>query len=120
MTEGFHPYWSPDGEPIELMEWAELFEKRSEDMSPESWWRKYTDLGDGVSVSTVWSGLNHNIAAFLGGAPRFWLTMVMGGEYDQYEWEYSSRAEALDDHERIIRTLREGGDPGEDREDTLQ
>lgn len=99
-------YYGPDGEPLGLWEWAELFERRHEDLAPESWWRKLTELGAGLEVSTVWLGIDHN---FLGGPPLTWETMVFGHDREEEGcWRYATRAEAFDDHERIVRELRAG------------
>ena len=43
----------------------------------------------------------------LKGALLFWETMIFGGEHSDEQWRYSSRQAALDDHERIVRELRE-------------
>jgi hypothetical protein len=101
-------YYDPDGKPLTMQEWADLFERRREDMSPESWWRRETVISEGVRVSTVWLGLNH---AWVAEPPLFWETMIFGGDHDNDQWRYSSRQAALDDHERIVRALRDGKDP---------
>lgn len=103
-------WFAPDGSPIEtLEEWHELFKARTENTSNDSWWRRRTVISDEVEVSTVWLGLNHRL--FGEGPPLIWETMIFGGEHDNDYWRYSSRQEALDDHERIVRALREGRDP---------
>lgn len=97
-------FFGPDGEPLELYEWSELFERRHENLAPESWWHKHTELGADLRVSTVWLGIDHN---FLGiGPPLVWETMVFGGDRDEECRRYATRAEAFDDHERIVRELR--------------
>jgi len=101
-------YFDPTGAPMSVEEWSALFERRKEDMSPESWWRKETVLGSDVRVSTVWLGLDHS---FLPGQHLYWETMVFGGDHDQDQWRYGSREEALDDHERIVSAVREGREP---------
>jgi hypothetical protein len=83
------------------------------DTSPESWWRKLTELPGDVQVSTVWVGIDQNFLRYAG-PPLFWETMILGGKYDEYQWRYSSRQEALDDHERIIAALRAGKSPVQD------
>ena len=103
-------YLAPDGTPISHDEWARLFHLRDGDMAPESWWRKQTFIND-VQVSTVWLGLNHQWDP--DAPPLFWETMIFGGDYDEHQWRYSSRESAFDDHERIVRALREGRDPEE-------
>jgi len=54
------------------------------------------DLPDGVQVSTVFLGLDHNF--FGRGAPVLWETMIFGGPHDQYQTRATSRADALDQH----------------------
>lgn len=104
-------YFGPNGHELAMLEWAALVERRSEDMSNDSWWRRRTEISEGVEVSTVWLGINH---AFLRDeAPLFWETMIFGGEHTEYCWRYSSRQQALDDHERIVRALRAGEAPAE-------
>jgi len=101
-------YYGPDGEPLTLDEWMELFGARRQNMHPESWWRKQT-VTDNGTVSTVWLGLNH--ATFPDQAPQIWETMIFGGEYESFTWRYSSREAAWDDHERIVQALRVGASP---------
>jgi hypothetical protein len=101
-------YFDPQGNEISLAQWQQLLEERHKDMSPESWWRKHTEISEELRVSTVWLGLNHNY--FMEGPPLFWETMVFGCE-NEYQWRYSSRQEAFDDHERIVRELRAGREP---------
>lgn len=101
-------FLAPDGTPIDLEEWMNLFEKRREDMSSESWWRKRTDISDEVCILTDWLGMNQQ---WDDGPPLYWEAMIFGGEFDQRQWRYSSRESALDDHERIVRALRAGHEP---------
>jgi len=53
---------------------------------------------DGVLVSTVFLGLNHNFADT--GAPILFETMVFGGKYDEEMERYSTYQEALEGHVR--------------------
>lgn len=104
-------YFSPDGEPIEMLELETLLRKRREDMAQESWWRKRTQVTDDIEVSSVWLGVDHNWNP--DGPPHIWETMIFGGDYSEYCWRYPSRQVCLDDHERIVQSLRANGDPGE-------
>lgn len=104
-------YYDPQGNPLELMEWAELFEQRQETPpdAPESWWRKQTKVDD-VVVSTVWLGIDHNWWGH--GPPLIWETMIFGNSpWNDHQWRYPTRETAWDDHERIVRALRAGEDP---------
>jgi hypothetical protein len=107
-SDGLH-YFGPDGRGLTAEEWGELYSRRAEDMSPESWWRRETCIFDDVRVSTVWLGLNHSFLPDR--PPLYWETMIFGGDHDAEQWRYSSREAALDDHERIVRALRAGEDP---------
>ena len=64
-------------------------------------WRK-----DGVRVSTVFLGIDHQWGD---GPPILWETMVFGGELDQEQERYHTREEAQDGHqamiERVLETL---------------
>lgn len=90
----------PNDEELTIQEWEELFQARSKNLAPESWWRKETFV-EGVQVSTVWLGLPINDDGL-----GIWETMVFGGEFDGHQWKYATRQEAYDDHERIIREVR--------------
>jgi hypothetical protein len=100
--------FAPDGQPIGYREWQELYLKRRKDTAPESWWRKYTVVDDAVSLSTVWEGINRGRSD---GPPMIWITMVVGGQYNEFEWLYASRQDAFDDHERLVAALRAGENP---------
>jgi hypothetical protein len=55
-----------------------------------------TELPSGVSVSTVFLGIDH---AFGGGDPVLWETMSFGGDYDLACDRYRSKRDALVGHE---------------------
>lgn len=63
-------------------------------------------------VSTVFLALNHNFSQ--SGPPVLWETMIFGGSLDGEQWRYTSRAEAITDHERIIESMRVGRNPCND------
>lgn len=58
--------------------------------------------GLGVTVSTVFLGINH---AYNDGPPLIFETMVFGGKYSDYTYRYASEAEALEGHKQIIRQV---------------
>ena len=99
-------HYAPDGTPIDIWEWQRLFALRAGTVGTDTWWCRQTQIGEGVEVSTVWLGLDHNFG--LVGPPLIWETMIFGGERDQYQWRYPTRETALDDHERIVRALELG------------
>lgn len=119
-------YYSPDGEPLTMPQWSELMWQRHEEaringeIPRESWWCRKTFIGDmdtpgGTEISTVWLGLDHNY--MLTGPPLIWETMIFGGEWDQEQWRYHTRAAAFDHHEEIVRALRAGRNPNNDAEE---
>jgi hypothetical protein len=93
------------GVPIGLLTWCTLMEDAAYRIVAR------TDLGDGAFVSTIWLGLNHRHGE---GAPLIFETMVFGmdGSTVVDRWadriceRYSTEAEALAGHERIVRGAR--------------
>lgn len=56
--------------------------------------------GEEVSVSTVL--LNLDQAPYGGGPPLIFETMVFGGDLDGECWRYSTEAEAVEGHARVV------------------
>lgn len=94
-------YYNRKGEPIEVSEWVRLFESDTV---------RHVDVNtiDGVHVSTVFLGLNHQWGI---GPPLIFETMIFGGPHDQYQERYSTEEAAFAGHDRIVTALREGKDP---------
>jgi hypothetical protein len=86
-------YYNRKGEEIELLEWAALVE------DPEYKIVEQTEC-EGITVSTVWLGLNHNFSG--AGAPLIFETMVFGGPIDEYQDRYSTEDEAREGHAAMI------------------
>lgn len=61
------------------------------------------DEKDGVLVSTVFLGIDHNF--FQTGPPLLWETLVFRGPYDGKMDRYSSYEEAVAGHERMCREV---------------
>ena len=79
-----------DPEPCDdLMEWGTWIGRADRHLA--------RDIIDGVTVSTVFLGLDH---AFGDATPILWETMIFGGPHDEYQERYSTRADALAGHER--------------------
>lgn len=66
------------------------------------------DTVNGVNVSTVFLGLDHNWG---GGPPHIFETMIFGGGFDQETWRYSTWSEAELGHQAVVAELREGRVP---------
>jgi hypothetical protein len=84
------------GKPVpepDLIKWAEWFEEGANRQLAED------KVRDGVTVSTVFLGLNHN---FGNGVPLLWETMIFGGPEDQYQERYATREEALAGHIKAV------------------
>lgn len=65
----------------------------------------WTDVADGVSVSTVFLGLDHG---FDSDKPVLFETMVFGGPLDQEQERFCTWAEAVDGHERVVGLVKHG------------
>jgi hypothetical protein len=57
------------------------------------------DLPGGISVSTVFLGLDHRFGR---GPPVLWETIIFGGTHDQYQERYISREAALKGHDAAV------------------
>lgn len=71
-----------------------------------------TRVNTGVEVSTIFLGLDHQ---FGDGPPLLFETLVFGGQYDQEQWRWSTRTQAISEHDQIVMAVRqceapEGGD----------
>jgi hypothetical protein len=89
-----------DGEPVQcesLLDWARWMQE-----SPE---RRVVarETVNGAVVSTVFLGLDHQFGR---GLPLLFETMVFGGPNDQNQERYSTRAEALAGHTRVVEEER--------------
>jgi hypothetical protein len=90
-------YYDRQGNPLTLMEWASMFETRGDQKRVAE-----TTLPNGRWVSTVWLGLDHS---FGGGPPLIFETMVFPSQGDMGDLDgdrYSTEAEALAGHARLV------------------
>src|SRR5215475_11220125 len=85
-------YYSRQGRPLTLTEWAQAFENMTE------------EARDPITVSTVWIGLDHRW--FADGPPLIFESMVFGGTYDGKAERYATEAEALAGHWRMVQSMR--------------
>lgn len=95
-------HWMLDekGEPKraeDIIEWARWLE-RNQDARRVA----FDEIGD-VHVSTVFLSIDH---AFTGGPPVLWETMVFGGPRDEEQERYTSRADAVAGHARMVARVR--------------
>jgi len=97
-------YYRRDGTPYTMLEWARDFE------NPSVKKVAYDEVGD-VGISTVWLGLNHQ---FGDGPPLIFETMVFNGPLDQEQERYSTEAEALAGHTRMVERVKELKDEAEE------
>ena len=90
-----------DGEPREATrwEWAHWFEA-----NPSARVVGRTDISGDGQVSTVFLSVDHQWLP--SGPPLLYETMIFGGRWDQYQWRWSTRAEAVAGHARIVAALR--------------
>lgn len=100
-------YYDRQGNPVpDVNEWARVFEAGigNRHVAMDS-------IGQNLSVSTVWLGLNQNWTRV--GPPLIFETMVFTNEseelpeeWDGQCWRYSTEAEAISGHEAICAELR--------------
>ena len=91
-------YYNINGEPIDFDTWVTLYE-----LAEYKIVRRDTP-SPGVTVSTVWLGLDHNYAG--GGAPQIFETMIFGGDHDQECFRYATLAAAEDGHALAVALAR--------------
>ncbi len=66
-----------------------------------------TQVTAGVVVATRFMGLDQRRSNI--GAPVLWETMIFGGPHDLHHVRYTSRAAALQGHERAVAFAKEQG-----------
>lgn len=91
-------YYDRDGRKIDLSTWARLFETTDRQVA-------YTQVRDGVHVSTVWLGLDHN--PYGHGPPLIFETMVFGGSLHGEQWRWPTEALAVAGHDQMVAFVRE-------------
>ncbi len=90
----------PDGRPRptrDVLAWGEWFERANEQ-------RRIAFDDIGAHISTVFIGLDHNHTMV--GPPLLYETLVFGGRLDGEMERYSSRAEAVAGHKRMVARVR--------------
>lgn len=110
-------YYDRQGRPIDFDRWGALFEQMDYkrvgyDVCPDQFDDQLEQvLEDGpiAAVSTVWLGINH--AFGFGGPPIIFETMIFGGPYAEEMMRYSTEADALEGHRRVVEDLRAGRAP---------
>lgn len=60
---------------------------------------------NGILVSTVFLGINHSFDDN-SDTPILWETMIFGGLQDQFQWRYSNKDDAINNHKRVINRQR--------------
>jgi hypothetical protein len=78
----------------DILRWGEWFERAENRLL----WRD--DLPNGVSISTVFIGIDHN--PWDRGPPVLWETKIFGGPHDQYQKRYTSSADAFKGHDAAV------------------
>jgi hypothetical protein len=104
-----HYILDAQGEPVpcdDVVAWGRWFDRSQrtgERIVAQS--RDEGDVGDGVLVSTVFLGLDHNFKN--AGPPVLWETLVMGGALDGKMDRYTSKAAAVAGHARICQLVNQ-------------
>lgn len=86
-------YYDRNGHPISLDEFVRLWAEDSSRCVART-------ERDGITVSTVWLGLDHQWGS---GPPLIFETMIFGGEHDSDQYRYSTESQALAGHEKACR-----------------
>ena len=97
LSEMTDRYILKDGIPVpepDLMKWAEFFEKTENRIVKQ-------DEIDGVKISTIFLGINHNFGE---GIPILYETMVFGGDSHGDMERYATVEEALVGHGHFCKT----------------
>ena len=83
----------------DLFKWAEWLKSADRHVKE--------DEINGVRISTVFLGLDHNLARLLGrGRPHLFETMIFGGEHDMYCERSSTWDQAKINHDRVVKMVR--------------
>lgn len=85
-------YYDRTGRPINREQWTALFALPFDDIR-----RVALTERDGVAVSTVWLGLDHQYGD---GPPLIFETMILDGPNAGDLWRYATEEDALKGHER--------------------
>lgn len=83
----------------DIIEWGRWFEK-IENRKVEN-----TVVSEGVEVSTVFLGIDHNFMPH-SSPPILWETMIFGGEHAEWQERYSSYDDAVAGHWRAVRIAK--------------
>jgi len=86
----------------DLEEWARWLEKANRIVA--------RDKTPGVTVSTVFLGLDHRFRGDVG-PPLLFETMIFGGPHDEYQERCSTWEEAEEQHAIAVRLARAGAEP---------
>ena len=96
-------YYDRDGQSLNMLEWAKLFEDHGYKIVDQ------TEVG-GYTISTVWLGLDHSTFV---GFPLIFETMVFRREdddsnaFDGVQERYTTEQQARDGHDDIVRKVRD-------------
>ena len=88
-------YYDRAGNPIGMDDWLKI-------STPQYKRVAWTELSNGIIVSTVWLGLDHNWGE---GPPHIFETMLFpnASNYEEIAMErYSTEQAALEGHERLV------------------
>lgn len=88
------------------------YDRQGKEISQEQWIvlgadRAYRQVAHDdygwAAVSTVWLGLDHRMDPT--SPKQIFETMIFGGEYDEYQWRYSTEKEALEGHHNALKLI---------------
>jgi hypothetical protein len=100
-----------EGEPLSVVDWTLLRERL---LATGELRLGFTEVSAGVTVSTIWTGIDVMAAIHPYRTPRPYETMIFGGPLDLYLSRWTSREEALEGHEALVRAARNAEEEASD------
>jgi hypothetical protein len=82
----------------DLITWGRFFEKMENRLVA------YTEITSEINVSTIFIGIDHRMCGK--GPPVLFETMVFGGEFDGYDYRYTSWDDAETGHKMMVARAR--------------
>lgn len=85
----------------DLEEWGKWFEKADR--------RIRVDDVRNAQISTVFLSVDHSFDE--NDPPVLYETMIFGGQFDEFQWRYHTKEDAIEGHERIKKMVMLGVEP---------
>jgi len=97
MRQQFYILVNKEPKPADCQEWGSWFEGADRVVAKE-------EVEEGVTVSTVFLGIDHNFAS--DGPPILFESLIFGGQFDGDMRRYATWDEALQGHKAMVEMVR--------------